>query len=932
MGRMLPSALRRVLAGGIASALLALALLVARPAVADPGLARDRPSTVSELYSRLGLPPGIGPTRCTGSPAGQPSPSFPAASEHTPSFGADTLESEAWDRVRFMGFILASLIVDPVRDRLVLYGGIDGNGDPTGDVWVKPVSGEIPWTRLEIPGLRPPVRATHTAIYDPVRDRMMVYGGTSADGPGGVWALDLANTPAWSELTPEGAGPGTRSGARAIYDPAGDRMLVFGGYVWESDTLGSDVWALSLSGVPTWTLLSTRGTPPNRRTEAAAIYDPVRQRMVVFGGWGQNPPASGAALADVWALTLADSLQWTELHAEGDSIPGLFACGSAYDSARDRMLVYGGDGRRRHGDVWALRFGDPPSWVRLTPPAPQPSPRASARAIYDRARDRLVMFGGTSGGDTWALSFGGALAWTELEAGDGYGPLPRQFHSAEYDSTLQRVLVFGGVCVFEGTGRDYRYLVHNDLWSLTLGPRASWVQVSRDSAPPGRYGHVATLDPVADRMIVFGGVGLNPPDYEGPSELALDDLWQLPLGGTQPWSRIEAEGSPPPARFMDTAIYDPPRRRMLVFGGRDFQRTFGDLWALSLDGPPRWTPLDVTGAGPGPRYGHRAVYDPVGDRMILFGGRDGATYFDDTWQLSLAGASAWSLMSTPIRPPGRALAMMVYDPHRERLVLFGGEGTGSMQLGDTWVLPLAAGAGWIPTAAVGDPPHPREGPAGVFDPDRDRVVLLQGSYFPYLSPDLANADHDVWTMASADTVPAPLAPPRVEAHPLRVTLHWQSTTGQSFTAVVQRRTNSDPWLDLGTAAPDGAGRIDFTDLTARPATRYAYRLNWSVGAAARTTPEVWVDVPGLRFALAGATPNPTARGLTISFSLPDDAPARLDLIDIAGRQVLSRDVGGVGPGDHALDLAGPGALAPGVYLVRLARGGVSLVTRACVLR
>ena len=42
------------------------------------------------------------------------------------------------------------------------------------------------------------------------------------------------------------------------------------------------------------------------RTETSAVYDPVRDRMVVFGG-----ADSTHALSDAWALTLDDSPAWT---------------------------------------------------------------------------------------------------------------------------------------------------------------------------------------------------------------------------------------------------------------------------------------------------------------------------------------------------------------------------------------------------------------------------------------------------------------------------------------------------------------------------------------------------------------------------------------------------------------------------------------------
>jgi hypothetical protein len=109
--------------------------------------------------------------------------------------------------------------------------------------------------------------------------------------------------------------------------------------------------------------------------------------------------------------------------------------------------------------------------------------------------------------------------------------------------------------------------------------------------------------------------------------------------------------------------------------------------------------------------------------------------------------------------------------------------------------------------------------------------------------------------------------------------------------------------------------------------------NWDiysqrVGAAGQL-----VDVPAeapAAFALDPVRPNPSRGGaLTIHFSLPTDAPARLDLLDVAGRCITSQKVG---VGQHTLDLGTGQHLPPGLYLVRLTQGANTRTTRVAVLR
>ena len=86
----------------------------------------------------------------------------------------------------------------------------------------------------------------------------------------------------------------------------------------------------------------------------------------------------------------------------------------------------------------------------------------------------------------------------------------------------------------------------------------------------------------------------------------------------------------------------------------------------------------------------------------------------------------------------------------------------------------------------------------------------------------------------------------------------------------------------------------------------------------------------LAFALDPVRPNPSRSGsLTVRFSLPTDAPARLDLLDVAGRRIASHEVGA---GQHTLDLGAGQHFAPGLYLVRLTQGANTRTTRVAVLR
>ncbi len=84
--------------------------------------------------------------------------------------------------------------------------------------------------------------------------------------------------------------------------------------------------------------------------------------------------------------------------------------------------------------------------------------------------------------------------------------------------------------------------------------------------------------------------------------------------------------------------------------------------------------------------------------------------------------------------------------------------------------------------------------------------------------------------------------------------------------------------------------------------------------------------------LGPIAPNPATLGASITFALPHDAPASLEVVDLAGRMVSRLDVGSRGAGVHTFRLAELKNLRPGVYLIRLSQGRESLIKRLAVIR
>lgn len=83
--------------------------------------------------------------------------------------------------------------------------------------------------------------------------------------------------------------------------------------------------------------------------------------------------------------------------------------------------------------------------------------------------------------------------------------------------------------------------------------------------------------------------------------------------------------------------------------------------------------------------------------------------------------------------------------------------------------------------------------------------------------------------------------------------------------------------------------------------------------------------------LEGAQPNPSREPLKVAFVLPNAQPASLEVLDLAGRRIVRRQVGSLGAGRHVVELSGQRALSPGVYVLRLIQGTRSQTARVVVI-
>ncbi len=182
-------------------------------------------------------------------------------------------------------------------------------------------------------------------------------------------------------------------------------------------------------------------------------------------------------------------------------------------------------------------------------------------------------------------------------------------------------------------------------------------------------------------------------------------------------------------------------------------------------------------------------------------------------------------------------------------------------------------------------------------------------------------------------VASELALVSADAQSDRVLLLWQGDGAYAANASVERRTTTSDWQRIGTPIAEGEDRLRYDDRDVTPGSRYGYRLVYLRSGVTQYTADTWVDVPlAAVFALEGARPNPAVSRMNVAFSLPNGSPASLAMLDVAGREVMRREVGSLGAGRHVVPMDPGAPLAPGLYWLKLTQGERALLARAVVIR
>lgn len=529
-----------------------------------------------------------------------------------------------------------AIAFDGVSGHTILFGG--WNGVVLGDTWTWD---GVSWRQLA-PGTSPPPRRGHSMVWDPLRRRIVLFGGRNGAAIDDTWEWDGST---WTQVMTAHHPPAAADQGSA-WDGVSGRVLRFGGDAGYDD----QTWVYD--GID-WTRLTPPASPYSR-ANAAMAWDPIGRRVLLFGG---EEFTHLQQYCDTWAW---NGVTWTPLTPWWTERPGQRGRAAMFfDTVRSEVLLFGGvdeyDGWI-HTDTW--RWDDGVASWQVVVPAQSPRRSAGGAMVYDAARAESVLIEGSESGmfglnpdATWIWD---GRAWTRHWPVRGSAPGIRIGHAMAYDSARQRVVLFGG--------EDSESMLPG-TWEWD-GTR--WLQRTPPIEPPVRSSHAMAYDVARARTVLFGGA------LELTMGLA-SDTWTWDGSA---WTQRTPAASPS-ARVAHAMAYDAWRGRIVLFGGYDHQ-LLGDTW--EWDGSS-WTERAPSGGiAPAPRRGHTMVYDSLRRRIVLFGGVGAAGVLADLWEWD---GMTWKAL--PIVGPALSGQVMSYDRARQRFVVVGTSPAGS-GAAETWEL------------------------------------------------------------------------------------------------------------------------------------------------------------------------------------------------------------------------------------------------------
>mgnify|MGYP001156584588 CR=1 FL=1 len=293
------------------------------------------------------------------------------------------------------------------------------------------------WQQLATSGSIPHLKNS-SVIYDPLGNRLILFGGRTASGiTNAMYSLNLSNN-SWSEIIPSGGSvPTPRYTANAYYDINTNSMIIWSGQ-GNAGALYNDVWTFSLSA-STWNRIwpdSIQSGAPIRRYGTASMFEPVSGKITTFAGFTSN-----GRFEDTWTFDV-NSMSWVDRTTSQHPQKRCLHAG-VYANDLGRFVIYAGqDDNGPRDDIWQCNLSNF-LWSDITPSTRPPARFWNSMIYY--AGGNILIYGGlstTAMSDMWKFRIG-TNSWEQIIPA-GVSPGARWGHAGIYITAQDRMIIFGG--------------------------------------------------------------------------------------------------------------------------------------------------------------------------------------------------------------------------------------------------------------------------------------------------------------------------------------------------------------------------------------------------------------------------------------------------------------------------------------------------------
>jgi len=314
----------------------------------------------------------------------------------------------------------------------------------------------------------------------------------------------------------------------------------------------------------------------------------------------------------------------------------------------------------------------------------------------------------------------GQLAWIQKFPATNTGP--RDKFGFANDSAESRFILFGG--------RDGISQARNDTWEYDYSA-GNWIKICNDNtpacAPPKRTSPSMAYDNNSKVAVLYGGIAA---DYVNN----LEDTWEYHVSNNTWINRTSP--TRPRGLWAHSMVYDAKDKKVILVGRG---ASAMEVWVYDAS-THVWVQRTPAG-GPSQRSGFAMAYSYQAShqRIVLFGGAEVMTVYNDTWEYNYA-SNSWTKMNPAIFPSERSGASMTYSfrPGFEGIYLWGGNSFTS----DTWRYWWDNGtAAWAPypTATA---PAPRQQYGLAYDIGYNAMIVYGGA------PPSGPRFNDTWFLES----------------------------------------------------------------------------------------------------------------------------------------------------------------------------------------